>query len=213
MERNVRVTTATAVLAVSVLLATSAGAAGLDAAGGLSTESAAGTAQPAPEKDDAGSAASAEEGPADPANYEFAFVSVGAYQTWAIAGRTVFFGAGGGLGPPLYRYSKLGSKSAGWDPILEIAYANLFIRVAPVRYVDIDVGPKIALGSALFDVADAPQSAFSYGGYLDLRVGTPTIKVGPRFEFDRIAYSPSGATSNGYESGWRLTPLMLRVVH
>jgi hypothetical protein len=208
MERNVRVTTATAVLAVSVLLAASASAEGLGAETGLSLSTeGTGTAPAAPEKDTAGSGSSEELGPKDPANYEFAFVSVGAYQSWSIVDRKLFFGMGGGLGPPLYRYSKLGSKDAGWDPILEIAYANLFLRWAPVRYVDIDVGPKIALGSALFDVTDAPQSAFSYGGYVDLRVGTPTIKVGPRFEYDRIAYS------NYYESGWRLTPLMLRVVH
>ena len=69
------------------------------------------------------------------------------------------------------------------------------------------MGPKIALGSALYNVKDAPQTAFSYGGYVDLRVGSERIKVGPRFEFDRIAYS------DYYENGWRVTPLMLRVVH
>jgi hypothetical protein len=143
----------------------------------------------------------------NPAHYEFAFVSVGAYQTWAICGDILYFGAGGGIGPPLYRYSKLGSNKAGWDPGLDIAYANAFLRVAPVRNLDIDVGPKIALGSALYGVRDAPQTAFSFGGYVDLRFGSERIKVGPRFEYDRIAYS------DYYENGWRLTPLMLRVVH
>src|SRR5260221_1899018 len=80
---------------------------------------------------------------ANPPSYEFAFVSVGAYQTWSLAGSVLYFGAGGGLGPPLYRYSKLGGRAAGWDNALDIAYGNVFIRVAPVRYVDIDVGPKI----------------------------------------------------------------------
>jgi hypothetical protein len=158
----------------------------------------------------------------NPANYEFAFVSVGAYQTWAIAGNVLYFGAGGGLGPPLYRYSKLGknpfvpgqSADAGWDPSLEIAYGNVFLRVAPAKFLDIDIGPKISLGSRLYDgnkhtsdQVDAPTTAFSYGAYVDLRVGTERIKVGPRFEYDRIAYA------NYYENGWRITPLMLRVVH
>lgn len=143
----------------------------------------------------------------NPANYEFAFVSVAAYQTWGIAGSVLFFGMGGGLGPPLYRISKIGHNSIGWDPDLEIAYANAFLRLSPVKYVDVDVGPKIGLGSALFNVPDAPQSSFSYGGYVDLRFGSPTIKVGPRFEYDRVAHSSFS------ESGWRFTPIMLRVVH
>jgi hypothetical protein len=150
----------------------------------------------------------------NPAHYEFAFVSVGAYQTWAIAGNVLYFGAGGGLGPPLFRYSKLGKNDAGWDPALEIAYGNAFLRVAPAKFLDIDIGPKISLGSRLYDgnrhtsdQVDAPTTAFSYGGYVDLRVGSERIKVGPRFEYDRIAYA------NYYENGWRITPLMLRVVH
>ncbi len=143
----------------------------------------------------------------NPANYEFAFVSVAAYQTWALSGSLLFFGAGGGIGPPLYRISKIGNNKLGWDPDLEVAYANAFLRVSPVPYVDIDVGPKIGLGSALFNVPDAPQSSFSYGGYVDLRFGSPTIKVGPRFEYDRVMHSSFA------ENGWRLTPLMLRIVH
>ncbi|HVW27778.1 MAG TPA: hypothetical protein VHC69_20575 [Polyangiaceae bacterium] len=143
----------------------------------------------------------------NPANYEFAFVSVAAYQTWALAGSVLYFGAGGGLGPPLYRIAKIGHNSLGWDPDLQIAYANVFLRIAPVRYVDIDLGPIIGLGSSLFNVPDAPQSTFSYGGYVDLRIGSPTIKLGPRFEYDRDAHSTFS------ENGWRLTPLLLRVVH
>ncbi len=143
----------------------------------------------------------------DPANYEFAFVSVGAYQTWSLAGHFLYFGAGGGLGPPLYRYSKLGDNKAGWDPSLDIVYGNVFLRVKPIPYIDLDLGPKIAITSALDKVKDPPQSGFSYGGYVDLRVGSKNIKVGPRIEYDRIAYY------NYYENGWRITPLMLRVVH
>ena len=146
-------------------------------------------------------------GSANPANYEFAFVSVAAYQNWSLADRWLFFGAGGGLGPPLYRISKLGSNKVGIDPDLDIAYANAYLRFEPCRYLDLDVGPKIALGSALYNVKDSPQNAFSVGGYVDLRVGSPTIKVGPRFEYDYIAYSDYS------EKGWRLTPLLLRIVH
>src|SRR5947207_701202 len=83
--------------------------------------SGAASASAPPERD----APAAKEEPVDPrvknpANYEFAFVSVGAYQTWSIAGSVLYFGAGGGLGPPLYRYSKLGGRKAGWDAALDI---------------------------------------------------------------------------------------------
>jgi hypothetical protein len=167
-----------------------------------------GGADTPPERDTpAAEAPAAEESAENPATYEFAFVSVGAAKAWAIAGNTLFFGAGGTLGPPLYRYSKLGDNQAGWDPGIDILSGVLFVRVSPSPYLDIDVGPKLAIGSALYNVTDAPQSAFSVAGYADLRVGSRTVKVGPRFEVDRIAYS------NYYESGWRLTPLMLRVVH
>lgn len=142
-----------------------------------------------------------------PAHYEFGFVSVGAYQTWAIAGDWLYFGAGGGLGPPLFRYSKIGDRDPDWDTSLQVAYANAFLRVQPVPYVDIDLGPKIAITSELYQGPDPPQSAFAYGGVLDLRVGTKTIKVGPRFEYERVAYF------NYYENAWRITPLMLRVYH
>jgi hypothetical protein len=145
--------------------------------------------------------------PRNPANYEFAFVSVSAYQAWSLAGRWLYFGAGGGLGPPLYRYSKLGSNSADWDPNLEIVHANVFLRVSPARFVDIDVGPRIALGSALYNVKDPPMQSFSMGGYVDLRFGSEKIKFGPRFEYDRLSYSSYN------ESGWRITPLMVRVMH
>ena len=142
-----------------------------------------------------------------PAHYEFAFVSVAAYQTWAIAGRWLYLGAGGGLGPPLYRYSKVGSRDPGWDTSLEVIYGNAFVRLQPIPNLDIDVGPKIAITSELDQGKDPPQSAFAYGGVFDLRVGTETIKVGPRFEFERVAYY------NYYENAWRITPLMLRVYH
>jgi hypothetical protein len=146
-------------------------------------------------------------GDPNPAHYEFAFVSMGAYQTWALAGRWLYVGAGGGIGPPLYRYSKLGDKAAGWDTTLDIVYGNAFLRIQPIPNIDLDFGPKIAIISALYDVTAAPQAGFSYGGYVDLRVGSRTIKLGPRFEYDRIAYFDT------YDKGWRLTPLMLRVVH
>jgi hypothetical protein len=143
----------------------------------------------------------------NPPIYEFAFVSVAAYQTWAIAGSALYFGAGGGLGPPLYRISKIGHNALGVDPELTIAYANAFLRIVPARFVDIDVGPIISLGSALFNVPDAPQSSFSYGGYADLFFGSSTIKLGPRFEFERVAHQTFT------ESGFRITPLLLRIVH
>jgi hypothetical protein len=79
--------------------------------------------------------------------------------------------------------------------------------VAPVRYVDLDVGAKLALVSTLADVADPPRSGFLQGGYADLRVGSPTIKLGPRFEYARVSYAEF------HEKGWKLTPLMVRVVH
>jgi hypothetical protein len=119
----------------------------------------------------------------------------------------LYLGAGGGLGPTLFRYAKLGKNDAGWDPTLEIAFANAFIRFKPVPYVDLDVGPRISLGSALYDQPDPPQPAFAYGGYVDLRVGSPTVMFGPRFEYDRVAYS------NFYQNAWRITPLMVRVYH
>ena len=143
----------------------------------------------------------------NPANYEFAFVSVAAYQAWGLSGRTLLFGAGGGLGPPLYRYSSLGGRDATWDPSLEVIYGNVFLRVAPSANIELDVGPKIALLSTLYDAKDPPQSGFSVAGYADLRVGTKDVKFGPRFEYGQVAYH------DYRESGWRLTPLMVRVVH
>jgi hypothetical protein len=143
----------------------------------------------------------------NPAHYEFAFISMGAYQTWGLAGRWLYFGAGGGIGPPLYRYAKLGDRDAGWDPSLDIVYGNAFLRIQPIVNLDLDFGPKIAIISSMYDVTAAPQAGFSYGGYVDLRIGSRTIKLGPRFEYDRVAYFDT------YDKGWRLTPLMLRVVH
>ena len=65
----------------------------------------------------------------------------------------------------------------------------------------------MGLGAALFNVPNAPQSSFTYGGYADLRFGSATIKIGPRFEYNRIAHS------DYFENGWRITPLIVRVVH
>jgi hypothetical protein len=142
-----------------------------------------------------------------PANYEFGFVTVGANQAWNLLGRWLFFGAGGGLGPPLYRYGKISGSKRGWNNNLDIIYGNLFLRVAPIRYVDLDFGAKLSLGATLWDVPDPPESSFAYGGYVDLRIGSPKVKFGPRFEYVRIAHS------SFYESGWLITPLMARVVH
>jgi hypothetical protein len=170
---------------------------------------------PAADQGSTSTSAARDAGDKNPANYEFAFISVGANQAWNLAGDWLFFGAGGGVGPPLYRYSKMKEKTAsgveidhdaGWNANLDIVYGNLFLRIAPVRYVDIDFGPKIAIGATLFEVQGAPESAFSYGGYADLRVGSPKVKFGPRFEYMKIAHS------NFYETGWILTPLMVRVV-
>jgi hypothetical protein len=216
-RRSVRV----AATALGAALALSGAAHAEEAAGSASISlgggaAASGSSSAAPTSEGSSDAAADQphaEEPVDwrtknPAQYEFAFVSVGASQSWSLIGTVLFFGLGGGIGPPLYRIGKLNTQSGiSWDHDLEIAYANAFLRVAPVPYVDIAFGPKIALGSALFGVPDAPQSSFSYGGYVDLRVGSPNIKVGPRFEYDRIAHS------DFYEHGWRLEPLMVSVVH
>lgn len=175
--------------------------------GGSASAPAPGPSAPAADQGTSSAPAPHPIGERNPANYEFAFVSVGANQAWNIAGHFLYFGMGGGVGPPLYRYGKMGDNSAGWNPNLDIVYGNMFLRVAPVPYVDVDFGPKISIGATLFDVKGAPQSAFSYGGYADLRVGSRTIKLGPRFEYMKVAHS------DFYESGWILTPLMLRVVH
>lgn len=142
-----------------------------------------------------------------PKNYEFGFVTVGAYQTWAVAGHWLYLGAGGGVGPPLFRFSKVGDREAGVDTAFEVLYGNAFARIK-TEYVEVDVGPKIAITSELYQLkADRPQGGFSYGGVLDLRFGTETIKVGPRFTFERVA------NYDYYENAWRITPLMLRVYH
>jgi hypothetical protein len=143
----------------------------------------------------------------NPANYEFTFVSVAAYQTWGIVRDVLYFGAGGGLGPSLYRFGKTNKNDFGLDPDLEIAFANAFLRVKMTKYVDLDLGPRMGIGAALFNVPNAPQSSFTYGGYGDLAFGSPNIKAGMRFEFNRIAHS------DYFESGWRVTPLFIRVVH
>ncbi len=154
-----------------------------------------------------------------PSTYEFAFVSVGITQAWSIAGRTLFLGAGGGIGPALFRISQLkcsdavgpcddsSTRDVGIDPSLEIAYGNGFVRLSPIPYVDLDVGPKVAIGTTLYNVPEPPRPSFIYGGYADLRIGSRTIKLGPRFEYSRTAYA------DFYQNGWKLTALMLRVVH
>lgn len=156
---------------------------------------------------DSGSSAEPDDRDPKPSNYEFGFVTVGANQAWNIAGRILFFGMGGGVGAPLYRYSKMKDHDAGWNQNLDIVYGNIFLRFAPVEYVDLDFGPKLALGATLWDVPDPPESAFTYGGYVDLRVGSRKVKLGPRFEYVKIAHS------NFYDTGWIFTPLMARVVH
>jgi hypothetical protein len=156
-----------------------------------------------------------------PSTYEFAFVSVGITQAWSIAGRALFLGAGGGIGPALYRISQMkcsdAQRTSGCDDTntrdvtldrsLEIAYGNAFVRVSPIPYLDLDVGPKLAIATTLYDVPEPPRPAFVYGGYADLRVGSRTIKFGPRFEYSRTAYA------DFYQNGWKLTALMVRVVH
>jgi hypothetical protein len=155
----------------------------------------------------------------NPSTYEFAFVSVGIEQALRLGGSMFLVGAGGGLGPPLFRIGQMkcaGSsdscndretRDVGFDPSLEIAYASVFLRFAPIPELDLDVGPKIAIASTLYGVPDAPASTFTYGFYSDLRIGSPTVKIGPRFEFVRSAYA------DFYEMGWKVTPLMLRIVH
>jgi hypothetical protein len=145
--------------------------------------------------------------PKNPANYEFGFVNVSAFQAFAIAGRWLYFGIGGGVGPALYRYGKLGDNEAGWDPNIEIVHGAMFLRVAPAPFIDIDIGPRLALGAATYNVKDPPNSSFSAGGYVDLRIGTEKLKFGPRFEYANLAYADTS------EKGWRITPLMVRVMH
>ncbi|HVU04386.1 MAG TPA: hypothetical protein VHE30_21660 [Polyangiaceae bacterium] len=160
----------------------------------------------------------------NPANYEFGFVTAAAYQAWNLSGKSIYFGLGGGLGPPLYRYTHLSTtKEFAWDPTLEIAYANAFIRFT-AGFVDLDIGPKIGLGTVLYNpksysitdpprdptkpsLDDAPMSFFQYGAYADLRFGSRGLKVGPRIEIDRVALA------GFYDTAIRITPLMLRWMH
>jgi hypothetical protein len=99
------------------------------------------------------------------------------------------------------------TRDVGIDPSWEIAHGNLFVRLSPIPYLDLDVGPKVAIGTTLYDIPEAPRPSFIYGGYADLRVGSRTIKFGPRFEYSRTAYA------DFYQNGWKLTALMVRVVH
>jgi len=141
-----------------------------------------------------------------PKNYEFGFVTIGAYQTWAVAGKWLYLGVGGGVGPPLYRFSKVGSRDATWDTSVEVLYGNAFARIR-TSFLEVDLGPKIAITSELDQAKNPPQGGFSYGGVFDLRFGTEKIKIGPRFAFERVA------NYDYYENAWRITPLMLRVYH
>lgn len=176
----------------------------------------------------------------DPPNLDIAFVSIGLYQNWAITtwkGGGFYFGAGGGVGPPLYRYSKLKSdedlcvalpegettgdcerpsgtpgqkvenqKDASIDATIELVYGQVYLRVTPFPYLDLDVGGKLSLGGTTHDIRDAPAAAFTKGGYVDLRVGSKKIKFGPRFEYVHMTYFDFN------ETGWKLTPIMMRVL-
>ena len=143
-----------------------------------------------------------------PANYDFSFLSIAANQNWPLtrwSGGGIYFGVGGGAGTPLYRVSKMEDRDIGIDPTIEILFANTYFRIAPFRYLDLDLGGRIALGASVFDVSDPPRAGFISGGYADLRVGSKKIKFGPRFEYDRIVFD------RFTETGWKITPLMLRV--
>jgi hypothetical protein len=152
----------------------------------------------------------------NPTTYEFSFLSIGINQNWGLArwkGGGVYFGAGGGLGTALYRISSMKdyrtkkARDPEIDPTLEAVYGNVYLRLTPFKYVDLDVGGRLAVGSTTYDIADPPQAAFVRGAYVDLRIGTGKIKLGPRFEYDSILYS------DFVETGWKITPLMLRVVN
>jgi hypothetical protein len=146
----------------------------------------------------------------NPATYEISFVSIALNKSWGIAnwrGGGFYFGAGGGIGTSLYRISKMEDRDVSVDPMLEAVFGNLFFRISPVEFVDVDLGGRLALGSSLFEVEDAPRSGFVRGGYADLRIGSKKVKLGPRFEYDSIVYAGFN------EAGWKLTPLMLRVVN
>jgi hypothetical protein len=143
-----------------------------------------------------------------PTTYEIGFVSMGMNQAWRFVqwrGGGIYVGGGGGVGSNLYRISQMDDNPVGIDSMLEVIYGNAFLRVTPFEYADIDVGGRLALGAAFYDVTDAPRSGFVRGAYVDLRVGSRKIKFGPRFEYDSIAHSDYVAV------GWKLTPLMLRV--
>lgn len=145
----------------------------------------------------------------NPATYEFSFLSIGLNQNFGLAhwhGGGIYFGAGGGLGPTLWRIAKVEDRDIQVDNTIEIVYGNTYLRVTPVEYVDLDFGGRIALGATNFDISDAPRSTFITGGYADLRFGSKTIKLGPRFEYDHMVYADFS------EDSWRITPLMLRVM-
>jgi hypothetical protein len=145
----------------------------------------------------------------NPTNYDFAFLSIGLHQNWGLSrwkGGGVYFGAGGGLGGPLWRITKMEDRDIDVDNTLEVVFGDAYLRLAPFHYMDLDVGGKIAIGSTSFGISDAPRSGFVRAAYADLRVGTKTIKFGPRLEFNSIVYSEIT------ENGWKITPLMVRVL-
>jgi hypothetical protein len=199
-------------------------AAAQDATGDASAQVAVGAGvatEPVPDR--AAEAGEAPQGPGDrrtfweligednpnPATYEIGFVTIGMNQSWGLVnwkGGGIYFGAGGGVGVPFYRISKMEDRDIEIDGMLEAIFGNLFFRISPFHYADLDLGFRVALGASTFGVDDAPRSGFVRGGYADLRIGSRKVKLGPRFEYDSIAYA--GLT----ETGWKITPLMLRVM-
>lgn len=146
----------------------------------------------------------------NPTNFDFSFVSVAIAQNFGLAtwrGGGVYFGAGGGLGTPLFRLAKREGHDLGIDPTIEAVFGNLYFRVTPFRYLDLDLGGRLAVGQTTYDISDAPRGGFVRAGYADLRVGSAKIKFGPRFEYASTVYSDFN------ESSWKITPLLLRVMN
>ena len=171
---------------------------------------AAGEAPPEGQADDRTFWELIEEDNPNPATYEIGFVSIALNQTFGLVnwrGGGIYFGAGGGVGTPVYRISQMEDRDVGIDPMIEAIFGQIFLRISPVEFVDVDLGGRLALGATTYDIDDAPRGGFVRGGYGDLRVGSRKVKLGPRFEYDDVVYA-------GFrEQGWKLTPLMLRVVN
>lgn len=146
----------------------------------------------------------------NPVNLDFSFLSIAINQNFGITtwrGGGIYFGAGGGVGTAIYRLSMMGDRDLQIDPMIEAVFGNAYLRITPFKYLDVDVGGRLALGATMYDISDAPRGGFVRGAYLDLRVGTQNIKLGPRIEYDSIVYS------DFTEDGIRITPLMLRIVN